>query len=417
MKIVKLVTENVKKIKAISIETGDASVIKITGKNEQGKTSLLDSILWALKGKKYQDEMPIREGQSKASIELDLGEYTVKRTITDKSNTLTIESKEGVKFKSPQEMLDKIVGNISFDLMEFIKSKNKYDTLKQILGIGDEIEVMENKHKELYDKRRGVNAVANQHKVTLNSIDHDASLGYDTISMTDIADELQEARLNNVNLNQLKLDSESRALNIKMVDRKIEGLKADLEELEDALFQSKLAYSEMEEKIKGMEAIDEEPIRQRMTNLEGTNAAIAKNKQGFQAQIDFYDSDRESTSITNQMDEIKQNIKAMIEEVGMPIDGLSLSDGEVFFNNIPIEQISSSQKLRVSMSIAMALNPTLRVIRITDASLFDSDAMAEVERMAEENDFQVWMEIVDDSGLVGITIEDGEIKSPIEAVA
>ena len=59
----------------------------------------------------------------------------------------------------------------------------------------------------------------------------------------------------------------------------------------------------------------------------------------------------------------------------------------------------------------MAINPELRVIRVNDGSLLDKKHMAIIEKMAKEKDFQVWLECVDESGTVGIYIEDGEIKN------
>ncbi len=43
MKIIKLQSENIKKLKAIEIKP-DSNLIQITGANAQGKTSVLDSI-------------------------------------------------------------------------------------------------------------------------------------------------------------------------------------------------------------------------------------------------------------------------------------------------------------------------------------------------------------------------------------
>jgi hypothetical protein len=61
------------------------------------------------------------------------------------------------------------------------------------------------------------------------------------------------------------------------------------------------------------------------------------------------------------------------------------------------------------MAIAMASNPELRVIRIKDASLLDEDNFAIVKEMAQEKDYQVWMEIVGGNGEMGVYIEEGEV--------
>jgi hypothetical protein len=95
----------------------------------------------------------------------------------------------------------------------------------------------------------------------------------------------------------------------------------------------------------------------------------------------------------------------------MPIKGLSINDDGVIYNSIPFNQISSAEQLKVSLSIAMSMNPTLRVIRIMDGSLLDDDNLKLISEMAKDNDYQIWIEKVDSSGKVGFYIEDGSIKN------
>jgi DNA repair exonuclease SbcCD ATPase subunit len=101
MKILQLTAENVKKLKVVDINP-DTDVVQITGKNGSGKTSVLDSIWWALGGTKEIQAMPIRKGQESARIKLDLKEIVVTRKFTDKGSTLTVENAEGARFPSPQ---------------------------------------------------------------------------------------------------------------------------------------------------------------------------------------------------------------------------------------------------------------------------------------------------------------------------
>ena len=54
IKINKLEIENVKRIKAVKIEPTASGLTIVGGNNNQGKTSVLDSIAWALGGEKYR---------------------------------------------------------------------------------------------------------------------------------------------------------------------------------------------------------------------------------------------------------------------------------------------------------------------------------------------------------------------------
>jgi hypothetical protein len=91
----------------------------------------------------------------------------------------------------------------------------------------------------------------------------------------------------------------------------------------------------------------------------------------------------------------------------LPIEGLGVDEEGVTFKDIPFNQLSDAEKLKVSVAIAMAKNPTLRVIHIKNGSLLDKKSMAVIESLAKDNDYQIWIERVEDS--VGIKIEDGEV--------
>ena len=106
------------------------------------------------------------------------------------------------------------------------------------------------------------------------------------------------------------------------------------------------------------------------------------------------------------LDEEKNAALAAAE---LPIDGLGVTDDGVTYNDIPFDQLSSAEQLRVSLAMAMALNPKLRVIRITDGSLLDSNSLQIIQDMIREKDFQLWLETVDESGEVGFVIEDGAV--------
>jgi len=110
------------------------------------------------------------------------------------------------------------------------------------------------------------------------------------------------------------------------------------------------------------------------------------------------------------MESLDADKQAILESTSIPVPGLSFTENGIFLNGIPFSQLSSSEQLKVSTLVAMVINPTLRVIRITDGSLLDKNSMSMMQSLAEQYDFQVWIEVVDESKEgVGILIEDGEV--------
>ena len=160
----------------------------------------------------------------------------------------------------------------------------------------------------------------------------------------------------------------------------------------------------MEEQIQGISALTEKrsercAAQQRLSDLQ----AQAKAKED------------ESKRLTEAMEARTKAKENAISRATMPIPALGFGDGLVLYQGIPFEQASSAEQLRVSTAIAMAANPKLKVIRITDGSLLDSDSLAMLHAMAEENGFQVWLEVVSDSKNIGVVISDGEVVADNQA--
>src|SRR4030042_253729 len=114
MRIIRLESENIKRLSAVAIEPS-GSLVVIGGKNEAGKSSFLDSIQYALAGGDSLPAMPIRRGEKKARVVADLGDIIVTRFFTATGSRLEVQNKEGAVFKSPQAILDRMTGKLSFD--------------------------------------------------------------------------------------------------------------------------------------------------------------------------------------------------------------------------------------------------------------------------------------------------------------
>ena len=196
MKIIKLSVENFMRLAAIEIEP-DGSTVLITGKNENGKTSILNSIWSALAGGEAAREIkkPIREGMQRAEIRLDLGDFIVTRTFTGNGKTkLKVENGEGATYKSPQALLDSFVGRLSFDPLAFanLPEREQAATLREMTGIDT------SKHDErregYYEARTSHNRRAGEYADKLKGrAEPSDDLPTTEIKMSDILDELRDA--------------------------------------------------------------------------------------------------------------------------------------------------------------------------------------------------------------------------------
>lgn len=433
MKIISLIAENVKKLVAVEIRP-DGNLVEITGKNGAGKTSVLDAIWWALQGAEHIQAAPIRAGQKAARIQLRLAgeqELVVIRKFARKdeggfTTSLSVESADGAKFNSPQTMLDTLLGALSFDPLAFARMKpaDQFEALKRFVP-GFDFEAAEREQKADYDRRTLVNRQGREAKAAAEAIEIPAGTPEEPVDESALAAELETAGRFNSEIETRKGRREYVREEIidlqrlvKNHDSRIEQIKRELQESKDARALDIAAIAAKQKQLAEAETLpeprDTTAIRHRMdaARLTNTNVSrLAERERLRQRQEDF---EHQSDEITCRMEVREDGKRRAIAEAKMPVPGIDFGAGVVLLNGQPFEQASDAEQLRTSVAIAMAANPKLRVIRIRDGSLLDSDSMQLLADMAAEGDFQVWIETVDSSGKMAFVLEDGRLKAQAE---
>jgi len=427
MKIVKLTAENIKKLRAVEI-TPNGDVVTISGKNGAGKTSVLDSIWWALSGTTHIQAQPIRKGETKARIRLDMGEIIVERKFTESGSTLVVENAEGARFPSPQKMLDAMIGELSFDPLAFSRmdARKQFDELRRVSELDVDIDELDRLNKSDYAKRTDINRDAKLRRAIVDGIAI-ADIGdAKQIDESELVAQLQKAGEHNTEIETRRARrsaAQETANQKKRESIESSNRAAKLREEADALdIVAKVASDEaigIEEKINSAaplpNPIDVTVLRQQIESAMASNKAVIARDQAIErknaAIKEATELEAKSKDITKTMDAREKAKSDAISRAVMPVDGLGFGDGIVMYRNVPFDQASSAEQLRVSLSIAMAANPKLRVIRIQDGSLLDDNGLASIAEMAKDNDYQIWIERVDNSGKIGIVIDDGSVAT------
>jgi hypothetical protein len=140
-----------------------------------------------------------------------------------------------------------------------------------------------------------------------------------------------------------------------------------------------------------------------------TNEAVRQAAERRAKALEVSEIMERHEGLTARIEELDRTKADGLRNAQMPVDGLGLDDDGVTYNGIPFRQCSAAEQLRVSLAMAMAANPQIGVVRITDGSLLDSASMQIVAEMAEAADCQVWIERVSDDGGIGFVIEDGSV--------
>lgn len=406
MKIKLLRVENLKKVKYLEFEPED-NVIVISGKNGTGKTSVLDAIMYGLTGGAGMKDVtkPIREGEDHAEVILKLDNFTVKRHWTSNERSyLTITSDEGIPYKSPQNMLDSFLGKLSFDPLEFslLKPREQRDLLLEALGLKKKLNELDVKREEIYQVRTIIGRELKSYEGQLEGTKRpEKDLPEKEISISQLSQKLEEAKDYNNSLNAARSRLNDTLDDISDTKREIERLKAKLESLEEE-------KTELEKFLEDKEYIDITPIREEIKEAEEINSKI-REAERYRELLNIISGKRkEYREKTDKIEEIDKEKLKILQEKEMPISGLSIDGDGVSYNGIPFNQLSSSEKLKISIAIAISLNPKLKVIRITDGSLLDEDNMKVVEEMAKKFDYQIWLERVAVDEFTDITMVDGE---------
>lgn len=440
MRVNGLKVENFQIIQVIDI-TPEGDVVTIGGENEQGKTSLLNAIWVALAGRAVAPPMPIRKGEEKCLIRLDLGELIVTRTFTAQpdgkpfTDTVKVESADGArKFNKPQQVLDALMGEIGFDPFAFVQMKpdKQAETLLEMVPLSIDLEDLAERDEADRDHRRELNREITQLDGQIAGIPERDDLPAEAPDRAAIMAKLTGAAETNsaIDRERSRREREAEAIaghkdSIAQRRTRIEQLEAELAELRSADEESTRALAEREAAFAALPALDE-PVdtAQLSADLEAADATIAamakqRERAGLVAQRT--EKQARSDGFTKALNDRETARRDALKKAKMPIDGLefAVSDkgkASVMFRGVPFEQASKAEQIKASVAIAMAANPELRVLRVSDGSLLDQRSMGILREMAKDGDFQIFVEIVGTEG-VGIVIENGTVKGaePAEA--
>ena len=406
MKIVKLEIDNVKRIRAFHISP-DGRPVVLTGKNGAGKSSVLDGIEMALQGKKVSH--PILSGQSKGktTIEMDNG-LIITKSFTEKGDYLKVENKDG-KVSSPAALLKQLVGEISFDPLDFARKKGPEQ--KQIVKQMDpnlDFSKLEKQRQDAYEMRSLFNRQLKQNNAEIEALgDVDPAWPDQKQNAAELIEKLNVISKN-------KIEYQSLLNDVARKQEWCEERKKEIKRIQDSLQAGMDALIKSQEELKGydLEIMNQQyaSIKEKIDGIDAinNNAEIKIRFKELQQKALKYNED--SNKFTDKIKKIDEMKEMMLANAKLPVKGLSITDNGIAFNGIDFDNLATSEQLKISFAMAMGLNPEIKVVFIRDGSLLDQEGKELIFRMAEKHGFQVWMEVTDDSGQVGIVIEDGMIK-------
>jgi DNA repair exonuclease SbcCD ATPase subunit len=427
MKILSMKAENFKRLRAVEI-TPKSAVVDVTGRNAQGKTSVLDAILAALGGEGEIQRKPIRAGEEQAVIRLDLGDVVVTRTFKAKEDgdfttSLKVDATNGARFTSPQHLLDSLVGPLSFDPLAFtrLSAKEQADGLKRLVK-GFDFAAADKADKDDYAKRTDLNREAKRLRSSYSSIVVPADAPAEAVDESALVAELEGAAKFNGELDKRKARRVEANNQIRAwrqdagnFNEEADNLRIRIAELEEAANANRKAADDLQDKLNAAaplpEAVDVSRVAQILNGARAANAAFAKSQERGELGAQAHRAETDAEALTRAMESRAKAKAEAIKAAKLPVEGLSFDADGLTLNGLPFEQASGAEQLRASIAIAAAQNSRLRVLRVKDGSLLDADGKRVLMQFAQANDWQIWIESVDASGKIGFVIEDGAVAS------
>ena len=412
IKINKLEIENVKRIKAVKIEPTANGLTIVGGNNNQGKTSVLDSIAWALGGEKYRPSQAQREGSAiPPTLHIVMSNGLV---VERKGKNSSLKVTDPTGNKAGQQLLNEFVEQLALDLPKFMESsgKEKAQTLLKIIGVGDQLEVLDRKEKELYNNRLSIGQIADRKKKFADEQPYYPEAPKELVSPSELIRQQQEILARNGENQRKREQVEKYKSSVFFIRQSVDSMREQLEQEEQ-----KLKEAEENLRIAQMNASDLQDestaeLEASLADIEEINRKVRANMDKDKAEDEALDYKNQYNALTTEIDKTRKAKTELLQSAELPLPELSVKDGELIYKGQQWDNMSGSDRLKVSTAIVRKLNPKCGFVLLDKLEQMDLNTLQEFGQWLEQEGLQAIATRVSTGGECSIIIEDGYVKEP-----
>lgn len=411
VKINKLEIENVKRVKAVTIEPTSNGLTILGGNNNQGKTSVLDAIAWALGGNKYKPSKPARDGSmNPPTLRLELSNGLIVER-KGKNSDLKVTDPSGQK--AGQQLLDSFVEELALNLPKFIESsaKDKANTLLQIIGVGEKLWELDRKEERLYNERRTIGQIADQKKKYAAEQPQYPEAPNELVSIADLIHEQQEILARNGENAKKRQNRENIVNSLHLSEARLKQLKEQLAQ-EEATHESLMSdYIAANKSIEDLVDESTDEIESSIANIEEINRKVRANLDKEKAEEDAKQYGSQYDQLSKEIQDVRDERTSLLDSADLPLPGLSVEDGELVFEGQKWDNMSGSQQLRVATAIVRKLKPECGFVLLDKLEQMDIPTLTEFGKWLESEGLQAIATRVSSGEECQIIIEDGYVVS------
>ena len=402
VKIATLEVENVKRIKAVALEPTPNGLTVIGGRNNQGKTSVLDAVCWALGGEKYRPSQAQREGAllpPNLKVTLNNG-IVVERK--GKNSSLKVTDPNGNK--SGQQLLNSFLEPLALDLPQFLNATNKEkaNTLLQIIGVGDKLYELEHQEQEMYNRRRTIGQIADQKAKYAKEMISYEGVPDMPISASELITQQQAILAKNGENQRLRQHKEQ-------CDYELEQARQALDEAKRRFAQAQANAQTAARSAENLQDESTAELEKNIADIDTINVKIRANLDKIKAEEEAKGYADQYAILTTDIDNIRKAKYDLLNSADLPLPGLSVEDGELTFEGQKWDNMSGSQQLRVATAIVRKLNPECGFVLLDKLEQMDTDTLRDFGQWLEAEGLQAIATRVSTGDECSIVIEDGYV--------
>lgn len=417
VKITALEAENVKRIKAVALTPAPTGLTLVGGNNNQGKTSVLDALAWALGGEKFRPNAAQRDGAvAPAHLRVTLSNGVVVER-KGKNSSLTVTDPTGRR--SGQQLLNAFVEPLALDLPRFMEAsdKEKADILLRIIGIGNELHLRDMEIKSIYDKRTFTGQLAQQKKHFADELISYPDAPEQPLSASDLIRRQQDILARNGENQRLRQQAQELA---RQEQQCLDELKrtreriAELEKLREELDtkHTKL-FNQRKNAEKTVDQLQDEStaeLEASIQSIEETNRKVRANLEKARAEDEAAKYASDYDKLTDALEQKRKERLALLNGADLPLPELSVEDGALTYKGKRWRDMSGSDQLRVAAAIVRRLNPDCGFVLLDKLEQMDMTTLEEFGRWLEAEGLQAIATRVSTGSECQIIIEDGMVK-------